>query len=127
MFTDAGSRGNPGHAAIGYVIYNQDSKIVAEGSKYIGIATNNVAEYTALLLGCIKLKSLGCTKVNLFLDSELVVKQMLGLYKIKKPELLKIQQKILEELKGIEWTIHHVYRDKNKHADMLVNRTLDNR
>jgi len=125
MFTDGGARGNPGAAAIGVVVYDQSDNIVTEISKYIGKATNNVAEYTALLFGVIKLKELGCTQVDLFLDSELIVKQMLGQYKIKKYELSVIQKQIVDNLKGIKWTIEHVRREKNKYADMLVNRALD--
>ena len=125
MFTDAGARGNPGPAAIGVVVYDQSDNIVTEISKYIGKATNNVAEYTALLFGVIKLKELGCTQVDLFLDSELIVKQMLGQYKIKKHELSVIQKQIIDGLKGIKWTITHVRREKNTYADMLVNRALD--
>lgn len=126
MYTDGASRSNPGHASIGFVIYDHNDQIAYEGSKYIGKATNNVAEYTALLFGCIKLKSLGCTSADIYLDSELVVKQMNGDYKINKLELLKIRQQVIETLEDIKWSIHHVRREKNKHADALANKALDN-
>ena len=127
MYSDGGSRGNSSTspAAIGYVIYDQNNREVFKGSKYLGKATNNIAEYMALYVGILKLKSLNCTKVDLYLDSELVVKQMQGKYQVKKEDLGKIKEKILEALQGIEWTIEHVRREKNKVADSLVNQELD--
>jgi ribonuclease HI len=126
MYTDGGSRGNPGPAAIGYVIYNSNNVKVNSGTKYIGNTTNNVAEYMALYYGIQQLKQINCTKIDLFLDSELVVKQVQGKYKIKNDNLKKINDKIMIELKDIEWTITHVRREYNKEADALVNQTLDN-
>jgi ribonuclease HI len=127
MYTDGGSRGNSNTspAAIGFVIYDQSNRVIIKGSKYIGKATNNVAEYMALYYGLIKIKELNCTKVDLFLDSELVVKQVQGKYKIKNDNLKKINDKIMVELKDIEWTITHVRREYNKEADALVNQELD--
>ena len=125
MYSDGGSRGNPGSAAVGFVIYDQNDKEVFKTGKYLGKATNNTAEYMALYFGVLKLKSLNCTKVDLYLDSELVVKQMLGKYQVKNVELGKIKDKIVEALKGTEWTINHIRREKNKVADGLVNQVLD--
>ena len=125
MYSDGGARGNPGPAAIGFVIYDPSYKEIYRGSKYIGKTTNNVAEYMALYFGILKLKELKCTEVKFFLDSELVVKQVKGEYQVKKEDLQKIKKDILEELKGINWTISHVRREKNKVADSLVNQELD--
>lgn len=125
MYTDGGARGNPGAAAIGYVIYDQSNRVIIKGSKYIGKTTNNVAEYMGLYVGVLKLKELECTKVDIYLDSELVVKQMQGKYKIKNQDLIKIQSKIVSSLVGIEWTISWIPREKNSVADALVNQELD--
>ena len=125
MYSDGGARSNPGPAAVGFVIYDQNDREIFKGSKYLGVATNNTAEYMALYFGVLKLKSLNCTKVDLYLDSELVVKQMQGKYQVKKQDLGKIKDKIVEALNGIEWSITHVRREKNKVADALVNQELD--
>jgi ribonuclease HI len=125
MFTDAGSRGNPGPAAIGIVIYDKNNKVVKEISKYIGRTTNNVAEYTGLLFGVLALQELKCTDVEIFMDSQLIVKQMNGQYKIKDHKMKKLYKKVIENLEGIEWTIEHIRREKNKVADSLVNDALD--
>jgi ribonuclease HI len=125
MYTDGGSRNNPGPAAIGYVIYDQSNRVIIKGSKYIGKTTNNVAEYMGLYVGVLKLKELECTKVDIYLDSELVVKQMQGKYKIKNQDLIKIQSKIVSSLVSIEWTISWIPREKNSVADALVNQELD--
>ena len=125
MYTDGGSRGNPGKAAIGVVIYDKNNKKIKELSKYIGIATNNVAEYTALLFGVIALKELQCTEVEIFMDSELIVKQLKGLYKVKHKNMRSLYSKVIQGLKGIKFTIEHVKREKNKVADSLVNDALD--
>jgi len=128
LFTDGGSRGNPGPSAIGGVLYNNNDKI-DEFSEYIGITTNNVAEYTALLTG-IKLvkKYPKILHIDIYVDSELVVKQLNGQYKINKGlKIFNIYTEIKEELKNLNYTISHVYRDKNKYADMLVNQALNKR
>lgn len=127
LFCDGGSRGNSktSPAAVGFVIYDQNDRVIFKGSKFLGFATNNVAEYMALYFGILKLKSLNCTKVDLYLDSELVVKQMQGKYQIKNLDLKKIKDKIVEALTDVEWTITHVRREKNTVADALVNQELD--
>jgi len=125
MYTDGGARGNPGSAAIGVVIYDQDNKIVKKISKAIGIATNNVAEYTALIIGLQALQDLKYTEVEIFLDSELIVKQITGKYKIKDPKMISLHKKVMQFLDLISWTITHVKRHLNKEADALVNKALD--
>ncbi len=125
MYTDGGSRGNPGKAAIGVVIYDKNNKKIKELSRYIGIATNNVAEYTALVFGVTALKELQCTEVEIFMDSELIVKQVKGMYKVKHRDMRSLYSKVIQGLKGIKYTIEHVKREKNKIADSLVNDALD--
>jgi len=126
MFTDGGARGNPGPAAIGVVIKNHKGDVIQRTGKYIGESTNNDAEYKALLDGVTSLKEMGATKVKCFLDSELVVKQMNGLYKVKNQNIktlwskIKIIEKSFEEI-----SYHHVKREKNMEADSIVNEVLD--
>lgn len=131
IFTDGGSRGNPGEAAIGAVVFEEESgKKIAELSKCIGVATNNIAEYSAVLeaLEWIE-KNMGRTEMEFFLDSELVVRQLLGIYKVRNEKLrvifLKVREKIIE-LGGIS-NFTAIRREKNKEADALVNKALDER
>jgi ribonuclease HI len=127
LFCDGGSRGNPGKAASGYVLF-EDDKIIYEGGKYLGIATNNEAEWQAVTLGSAYVLEKYGTETNLevYLDSELVQKQITGLYRVKQPHLkpffeqIKIIQKQFASI-----TFTHVYREKNKDADRVVNEILD--
>jgi len=125
-FTDGGSRGNPGPAAIGVVIKNEKGEIVFEKGKKIGETTNNQAEYQALLLALEKASELGATELACYLDSELVVKQLKGEYKVKDAGLavqyLKVHN-LRMKFKSISFT--HVRREKNTEADALVNKALD--
>lgn len=125
MFTDGGSRGNPGPAAIGIVIKEKD-RVVREFGKYIGESTNNDAEYKALLEGLGILKEMGVEEVACFLDSELVVKQLNGLYKVKNENIKKHWKQIKTLEKNFsKITYEHVRREKNKDADKIVNEVLD--
>ncbi len=129
IFTDGGARGNPGPAGIGGVIVRgdaQDGEVLEEFSSYIGRATNNQAEYQALLAGLDRAKKHTDEDVECVLDSELLVKQLTGEYRIKSPELKKLahQAKHLEEsFKSV--TYRHTYREGNERADALVNEALD--
>lgn len=128
LFTDGGSRGNPGPSATGVVLLDMEDNVVKKSSKYIGETTNNQAEYQALKEGLELAKSLGASELEVYMDSELIVKQINGLYKIKKPELIPLyhEVKVLEKkFQKISFT--HVPRAMNKLADALVNETLDNR
>ncbi|MEC9493123.1 ribonuclease HI family protein [Flexistipes sp.] len=137
VFSDGACKGNPGPAGIGFVIYDDDGEKVYECSTYIGEGTNNIAEYTAVLeaIKVIKQRLSEDTangnltgkneKVIFHLDSELVVRQLNGIYKVKDPTLKKIFFKILEELKGMEYEVVHVPRDLNKVADRLSKRALN--
>jgi ribonuclease HI len=122
---DGGSRGNPGPAAIGAVV-RQGEEVVAEISERIGEATNNVAEYRALLAGIALAGELGATELELVGDSELVVRQVRGEYKVKNAGIKPLHAETLAALSPFEeWTIEHVPREENYEADALVNQALD--
>lgn len=125
IFSDGGSRGNPGDAAIGYVIKTQENVVFEYGSP-IGIATNNVAEYTAAYQALSKARELGFDEVTLYLDSQLVERQINGIYKVKNEDLAVLRTKILKiigEFSKVK--VVHVKRELNRAADKLVNRALD--
>jgi len=126
IHTDGGARGNPGPAGIGAVICDEDKKLIAEISRYIGETTNNQAEYRALLAGIEKAKDLGCEEICFYLDSELVVKQLNREYKVKNQELAPLFVKIYNaSLDFKKVTYHHIPREKNKEADKLANEAMD--
>ncbi len=124
LFTDGGSRGNPGPAAAGWII-KKDNQIVKEGNKFLGETTNNQAEYQALILGINDALKFSHKKLEIFMDSELAVKQLKGEYKVKNADLKPIVEKIRILLNPINWSIHHIPREKNKEADKLVNKAID--
>lgn len=126
IHTDGGARGNPGPAGIGVVVYDVDKKILTEYGEYIGETTNNVAEYRAALKGLQIAQTMKAKKVQLFLDSELVVKQLNREYKVKNKDLgaLFIQvYNIMQSFSQVK--VIHVRRELNKEADRLVNEALD--
>ena len=126
VYTDGGARGNPGPAGCGGVIFDNQKKELARFNHFISHATNNEAEYTALLLAAQKVVKLNPYKVIFYLDSELIVKQMQGLYKVKKAELLTINQKITKIISSIpQVEFVHIPRAKNHLADSLVNQAID--
>lgn len=126
IYTDGGSRGNPGPAASGAVLYSEDDEVVATASKYLGKDTNNQAEYTAIIIGLEKAKSLGAETIELFMDSELAVKQLKGEYKVKNPEIAKRFLEVKNLITQFDHVkIKHVRRELNKAADALVNKVLD--
>lgn len=125
-YSDGGSRGNPGPSAAGYVLINTSGEVIAEGGTFLGIGTNNVAEYQALYLALEKALTLSATVVDMRLDSELVVKQMNGEYAIKSADLQSIHNRIRElMLQFDEVTFTHVRREYNELADGMVNKILD--
>lgn len=126
LFTDGGARGNPGPAGIGGVL-KIDGGETAELSEYIGETTNNQAEYRAFIQGMKLAKDNGVTELVCYLDSELVVKQVLGEYRVKEPGL-KITYKEAREIISLfeKVDVRHIVRAKNKEADRLVNIALDN-
>jgi len=124
--TDGGSRGNPGPAGLGVVIKNEAGEIVVTIAKYLGRATNNQAEYQAILAGIIKARDLGAEEVDFYLDSELAVKQLKREYKVRNRELQPLYVQIYNHvLKFKKVRFHHVRRELNKEADALVNQALD--
>ncbi len=131
MYADGGSRGNPGPAAGAAVLFALSSKgeqgeRVGEAAKYIGIDTNNQAEYTGIIVGLQKALDLGYEEIDVRLDSELAVKQINGIYRVKNPQ---IAQRFLEvhhlRSQFKKATFSHVFREQNTAADALVNATLD--
>ena len=123
---DGGSRGNPGPAAIAAVASDGDGEILAERSETIGEATNNVAEYRALLLGIDLAKELGADDVEFVGDSKLIVEQVKGNWKVKQDHLRPLNTKARDALREIEsWSIRHVKRGENERADELLNDALD--
>jgi ribonuclease HI len=126
IFTDGGARGNPGPAGIGCVIFNEQGEVLAEISKYIGEATNNQAEYQALIVGLAKAEELGGREIEVFLDSELVVKQMNREYRVKDKDLAPLFVKVYNATLGFKKIVFkHIRREKNELADKLVNLALD--
>jgi len=125
-FTDGASRNNPGEAGIGIVIKNEQGKILLEKKQYLGVATNNVAEYTALIRcieAVIESKTFSCSTFIAHTDSELMARQLKGEYKVKDPELKKLFQKVqlLLASANFSFTIKHIPRSQNKEADRLAN------
>jgi ribonuclease HI len=128
VHVDGGARGNPGPAAAAAVISDADGTVVAERTEALGTATNNVAEYRALLLGLAHAAELGASEVEVVGDSELVAKQVQGLYKVRNAAMRPLHARALDALGRFErWSIRTVPRAQNAHADALVNETLDRR
>ena len=124
--TDGGARGNPGPAGIGLVIKDESGELVYSHGAYIGETTNNVAEYSALIKALEESVNLGGTSLRIQMDSELIVKQMQGVYKIKEPTLQELAAKVIALLKKFDhYTFVHVRREFNKEADAMVNQALD--
>lgn len=128
IFCDGASSGNPGNAGIGVVINLHDGSPACRISEYIGIATNNVAEYSAFIRGLEEARSLGIKRVKIFLDSELVVKQINGLYKVKNINLMPLWIRAKNILADFDsFTVTHVKRDMNKEADALATKAVKQR
>jgi ribonuclease HI len=126
IYTDGGSRGNPGDSSCAYVICNMDDSVVEKSGFYLGMATNNQAEYYGFAKGLERARNLGIDRITLFSDSQLVVNQMKGLYKVKNQELAPLHQQVKALADSFE-KIDFVYvpRELNKIADGEVNRILD--
>jgi ribonuclease HI len=126
VHVDGGARGNPGPAAAGCVISTPAGELLGEYSELLGEATNNVAEYRALLLGLRHARELGVTEVEVVGDSELIAKQIDGQYKVKHAALRPLYLDALAALREFErWSVRTVPRAQNAHADALVNAALD--
>lgn len=126
IYTDGGSRGNPGPSASGYVVMSSEGHVVYEGGAYLGRATNNIAEYEAVYLGLQKAQELGVRQVEFRLDSQLVANQMNGLYRVKNDDLQSVHDRIVELVQQFEKvSFTHVRREYNQLADGVVNKILD--
>jgi len=126
LYTDGGSRGNPGPAAFAYVLEADDGTVLAAHGETIGVATNNVAEYRGLVAGLAKAVELAVPDVEVVSDSELLVKQMLGEYKVKNEALRELSleaTRLARKLDNVDY--RHVRRAHNELADRLVNEALD--
>lgn len=126
VHVDGGARGNPGPAAIAAVLSSPEGDVVEEAKEAIGVASNNVAEYRALLLGVERAKALGASEVEIVNDSELIAKQINGEYKVKHPDMKPLHAQSVAALGGFDdWLVRTVPRAQNSHADALVNQALD--
>ncbi len=126
LFADGGSRGNPGPSASGYVLLDMDDNVLVENGVYLGITTNNQAEYQALKFGLEQALKMGVREVAVYMDSMLVINQMKGIFKVKNRDLWPIHQSIKDtaaQFKKVSYT--HVPRELNKLADAEVNKSLD--
>lgn len=128
LYTDGGARGNPGPAAAGVVIKDEEEKVLSAFGRYLGKATNNQAEYQALIFGLEEALKMDAGEAKCFLDSELLVKQLNLQYRVRDKGLAPLFLKawnLAAKFKKISF--HHIPREKNKEADMIVNETLNNR
>lgn len=127
VYIDGAARGNPGDAGIGIVFYDEEGLLLKEVKEYIGIATNNVAEYKALIKALVMAgEELGASKVKVFTDSELVTKQISGYYKVKNDELKELFSQVRELFKKFKKVeINHIERGRNKQADKLANMAIN--
>jgi ribonuclease HI len=126
LHTDGGARGNPGPAAYGYVLEAEDGTVLAAEGELIGVATNNIAEYSGLIAGLAKAVELAVPEVDVYSDSELMVKQMRGEYRVKNEALRALSleaSRLARRLGKVHY--HHVVREHNELADRLVNEALD--
>ena len=126
LYTDGGSRGNPGPSGIGVVILDEKRKKIKELSKYIGETTNNIAEYNALIYALEEAAALAAKELVIYMDSELMMRQLSGEYRVKSAELKPLFEKALGILKTFSsFEIKHIEREKNKDADKLANKAMN--
>jgi ribonuclease HI len=126
LYCDGASRGNPGLAGVGVVVLDPFGAVREEQREFLGQATNNVAEYRGLLLGLTRARDLGVKKIRVFSDSELLVRQINGSYRVKQPHLLVLWQEVQRELQQFKaFEVIHVPRELNRQADRLANEAID--
>ena len=126
IYTDGASRGNPGEAGAGIIIYNADDKILVKTKKYLGNTTNNVAEYLALIIALKEALKLKADVLHLFSDSELIVRQIKGIYKVRDRKMRALSSEVKKLLSNfIQYDIICIDRRKNKEADKLANLAID--
>lgn len=126
VYTDGGARGNPGPAGIGAVFYDDKGQLVAEISRFLGVATNNQAEYQAVIDALQKARTLGASELSFFMDSELAVKQLNREYKVKNKDLAPLFLSVYNLSLGFKKvSFTHIRRELNKEADKLANEAMD--
>lgn len=127
LYIDGASRGNPGKAAIGIVIMNDKGHVIGEKGKHIGETTNNMAEYQALIDALAEAKRHGGKEIQIYSDSELLVRQINGIYKVRDSKLIELYSEAKKQITDFaSFKIDHITRDKNSRADALANEALDN-
>ncbi len=126
LFTDGACRGNPGQGGAGAVLVGRDGDVIGTAKKFLGHCTNNIAEYRALILGLETALERGTPAISIYLDSELLVRQIQGIYRVKNPDLKPLMLEIRDLLDRFDtWKIEHVPRSKNALADRLANEAID--
>ncbi len=126
LFTDGACRGNPGPGGAGAVLLSVDGQEVSRVKKFLGHCTNNIAEYRALILGLEEALKQGCRSISIFMDSELLVRQLQGVYRVKNPALQPLMTEVRSLLAHFDaWEVDHVPRRENALADGLANEALD--
>ena len=126
LYSDGACRGNPGAGGAGAVINDAEGNVIWEGKEYLGVCTNNIAEYKALILGLKGALAHGCKKIDVYMDSELLAKQINGSYRVKNENLKLLMQEVRSLLSSFEFIqVKHVFRCHNSHADKLANLAID--
>lgn len=126
LYTDGACRGNPGYGGAGAVLMDEEGNTVATVREFLGLCTNNIAEYRALILGLEEALKRRCRKLHIFLDSELLVKQINGMYRVKSNHLKILMVDIKRLLSSLEaYTVEHLDRSQNHIADRLANEAID--
>jgi len=126
IWSDGAARGNPGPAGAGALLEDAAGKTLAELSEYLGETTNNIAEYRALEIALREALRRGARQAEIFLDSELVVRQLLGLYRVRQPHLLPLFSSVQQLLQKLScFSIQHIPREQNRRADQLAKRAID--
>ncbi len=128
-FTDGASRGNPGESGVGIIVKDEPGNTILKLNSYIGRTTNNIAEYTALLMLLEKMRSMECSHLTVLSDSELMVKQVNGAYKVKDRNIKRYHARFqeLKESLPFEIDIRHIRREENREADRLANQAIETR
>lgn len=127
LYSDGACRGNPGCGGAGAVVTDAEGNVLWEGKEYLGVCTNNIAEYKALILGLRGAIACGCNKLDVFMDSELLARQVNGTYRVKNENLKILMEEVRKLLSSFESVqVKHVFRCHNAHADRLANLAIDN-
>jgi ribonuclease HI len=126
LYSDGASRGNPGNGGGGAVLYDGSGTVIATVKRYLGVCTNNEAEYRALMLGLEEALKREIKNLTIFLDSELLVRQIMGIYRVKNKNLQGLMHEVRKLLSRLDtYTVEHVMREKNRVADSLANEAID--